>query len=61
MKTRIKHRRHEVTGTTEHSFSEDRSPYELALFELVPRYSLIKSIKITYVFKPESYEVEVEK
>ena len=61
MKTRIKNRRHEVIGTTEHSFSEAQSPYELSIFELVPRFSLIKSVKITYVIKYESKEAEVEK
>ena len=61
MKTRIKNRRYEVTGTTEHSFSKVQSPYELSIFELVPRFSLIKSVKITYVIKYDRNKAEVEK
>lgn len=46
MKTRIKHRRHEVTGTTEHSFSDPQDPFSLSFYELIPRGAFIKSVKI---------------
>lgn len=61
MKTRIKNRRHEVIGTTEHSFSDPQDPFSLSFYELIPRGAFIKSFKITYSFPPESKEVEVEK
>ena len=61
MKTRIKHRRHEVTGTTEHSFSEPQDPFSLSFYELIPRGAFIKSVKITYSIQPEIKEAEVEK
>lgn len=61
MKTRFEHRRHGVTGTTEHSFSDPQDPFRLSFHELIPWGAFIKSVKITYSIQPEIKEVEVEK